>query len=125
MISNQNNTLTNIVDARRDELSNVQQTVLEQQKLYGFTSQVLTNLQTALTTQQQLNAAIAAGASMPTPSGGTPPTPPTPPTSGGTPPAPPTSGSSSNNDVASSKWYSKGNLAQSAFQGSIDLVKKY
>lgn len=124
-ISNQNNTLTNIVDARRDELSNVQQTVLEQQKLYGFTSQVLTNLQTALTTQQQLNAAIAAGASMPTPSGGTPPTPPTPPTSGGTPPAPPTSGSSSNNDVASSKWYSKGNLAKSALQGSIDLVKKY
>ena len=124
-ISNQNNTLTNIVDARRDELSNVQQTVLEQQKLYGFTSQVLTNLQTALTTQQQLNAAIAAGASMPTPSGGTPPTPPTPPTSGGTPPAPPTSGSSSNNDAASSKWYSKGNLAKSALQGSIDLVKKY
>lgn len=124
-ISNQNNTLTNIVDARRDELSNVQQTVLEQQKLYGFTSQVLTNLQTALTTQQQLNAAIAAGASMPTPSGGTPPTPPTPPTSGGTPLAPPTSGSSSNNDAASSKWYSKGNLAKSAFQGSIDLVKKY
>lgn len=131
-VSNQNDTLTNIVDTRRDELSNVQQTVLEQQKLYGFTSQVLTNLQTALTTQQQLNAAIAAGANIPTPSGGTPPAPPTsggtppaPPTSGGTPPAPPTSGSSSNNNTASSKWYSKGNLAKSTFQGAVNLVKKY
>lgn len=121
-VSNQNDTLTNIVDTRRDELSNVQQTVLEQQKLYGFTSKVLTNLQTALTTQQQLNAAIAAGANIPTPSGGTPPAPPT---SGGTPPAPPTSGSSSNNNTASSKWYSKGNLAKSTFQGAVNLVKKY
>lgn len=109
-LSDQNDTLTNIVNARANELSNIQQTVLEQQKLYGVTSQILTSLQTALTTQQQLNAAIAAGANIPTPSGGTQPT------SGGTPPT---------DNSASSKWYSKGNLAQSAFQGSIDLVKKY
>lgn len=124
-ISNQNNTLTNIVDARRNELSNVQQTVLEQQKLYGFTTQVLTNLQSALATQQQLNAAIAAGANTPTPSGGTPPTPPT---SGGTPPTPPTSGgtpSTPQNGKGSSGWFDKGKLAKSTFQGSIDLVIKY
>ena len=119
-LSDQNDTLTNIVNARANELSNIQQTVLEQQKLYGVTSQILTSLQTALTTQQQLNAAIAAGANIPTPSGGTQPT------SGGTPPTPPTSGGTPPTDnSASSKWYSKGNLAQSAFQGSIDLVKKY
>ena len=122
-ILNQNNTLTSIVNARINELSNVQQTVLEQQKLYGVTTQILTNLQSALATQQQLNAAIAAGANIPPTSGGTPPTPPT---SGGTPPTPPTSGGTPPTDnSASTKWYSRGKLAQSAFQGSIDLVKKY
>lgn len=116
-LSDQNDTLTNIVNARVNELSNIQQTVLEQQKLYGFTTQVLTNLQSALATQQQLNAAIAAGANTPTPSGGTPPTPPT---SGGTPPTPP-----KGDDKKSSGWFDKGKLAKSTFQGTINLVKKY
>lgn len=116
-LSDQNDTLTNIVNARVNELSNIQQTVLEQQKLYGFTTQVLTNLQSALATQQQLNAAIAAGANTPTPSGGTPPTPPT---SGGTPPTPP-----KGDEKKSSGWFDKGKLAKSTFQGTIDLVKKY
>lgn len=106
-LSDQNDTLTNIVNARVSELSNIQQTVLEQQKLYGFTTQVLTNLQSALAVQQQLNAAIAAGANTPTPSGGTPPTPP------------------KGDEKKSSGWFDKGKLAKSTFQGTIDLVKKY
>lgn len=123
-IIDEHNVLTDIVDFRKDELTHTQQTTLEQQKLYGFTSQVLNNLQAALDTQQKLNAAIAAGANTSSTSG-------VPPTSGNG--APPTSGAPSSPKsplseeeyAALNKWYSKGNLAKAAFQGAIDLVMKY
>ena len=115
--------LDDIVSHRQKELYNLQQSVVEQQKLYGFSSQVLSNLQAAVTAQQQLNAAMANQQQ------------------GNVPPTPPSSGNSNNTQSQNKNnnnkrkrqrkgkfkqnWYSKGNIAKSLFQGSVNLIQKF
>ena len=129
--------LDTIVTLRENEAQNVGKTVVEQEKLYGFTTNVLRDIQNALTAQQALNAAIASGASI---------TPPSPTGGGGSSSSGGSgtgsggsgaggggtsgSGSTSPNSGATSpfidgKQFSKANIAVTAIQGSIELIKKY
>lgn len=106
--------ITSILSLRQDEIDTLNHTIRRQEELCGITSQILTNIKDTLDAQQQLNNAFSSGATL----------------LGGTSPSKKKHDDDDIDDDVSrerknNKWYNKGNLAKSVFDGSVDLVTTY
>ncbi len=107
--------ISSILSLRQDEIDTLNHTIRRQEELCGITSQILTNIKDTLDAQQQLNNAFSSGATV----------------FAGTSPSKKKhdDDDDSDDDVSrerkNNKWYNKGNLAKSVFDGSVDLVTTY
>lgn len=111
--------ISSILSLRQDEIDTLNHTIRRQEELCGITSQILTNIKDTLDAQQQLNNAFSSGATVF--GGATSPT--TSPST--TPTSKPNNTNNSNTQKKRNNWYDKGNLAKSAFDGSVNLVSTY